>query len=83
MIFSITRRIDTQGGLFTAVVCAIPVNQGSLAVVRTHDCDSQSGATSLLDALAGALEAELAARGDVLAVEAQQVHESQFTSACR
>ena len=72
MTYSITRRVDTQAGLYTAVVCAVPKDQGSLAIIRTHDCDSQNGAASLLDALAQALESELALRGDVvIAVEAQ------------
>lgn len=70
MTYTITRHVDTENGLFTAVVCAVPQGQGALAVVRTHDCDSQTGAASLLDALARALGLELTARGDVvLAVE--------------
>lgn len=66
MTYSITRRVDTRNGLFTAVVCAVPQDQGALAIIHTHDCDSEDGATSLLDALARALESELAIRGDVV-----------------
>ena len=70
MVYYITRHVDTEGGLFTAVVCAVPQDQGALAIVHTHDCDSRDGAISLLDALARAIESELGRRGDVvLAVE--------------
>lgn len=66
MTYSITRRIETENGLFRAVVCAVPQDRGAFAVVRTHDCDSQNAATSLLDALARALGLELTALGDVV-----------------
>jgi len=76
MGYTISRRISTGNGLFTAVVCAIPRDGGTFAEVRTHDCDSREGAVALLDAMANSLVAELTTRGDVvLAIESAMAAE--------
>ena len=76
MGYTISQRISTGNGLFTAVVCAIPQDHGAFAVVRAHDCDSQEGARSVLQALVHALGQELSSRGDaVLAVEPPEIGE--------
>lgn len=66
MTYTITRRVYTSGGLFTAVACAIPEDRGCLAVIRSHDCDSHDGAESVMEAMAHTLASELSARGDVV-----------------
>ena len=66
MTYVITRRVEAGNGQFTAVVCAVPKDEGGFGLVRTHECDSYSGASSLLDMLARILGSELTARGDVV-----------------
>ncbi|MGZ5038984.1 MAG: hypothetical protein ACXWG1_17355 [Usitatibacter sp.] len=72
MTYTISQRVEAAGRRFTAVVCGVPRDRMILAIIRTLDCDSRDGAASSLDAMARALEAEIAARGDtVLAVETE------------